>query len=43
MGHLIQRHRSIGACLAVVAVGLLASGCDWYGFGYQSPQKRRQR
>jgi hypothetical protein len=25
--------RSIGVSLAVVAVGLLASGCDWVGFG----------
>ena len=30
------RRRSIGAGLAVLAVGLLASGCDWYGFGFES-------
>ncbi len=35
MKHLTRR-RSVGASLAVLAVGLLASGCDWYGFGYQS-------
>lgn len=35
MRHLIDR-RSIGACAAVLVVGLLASGCDWYGLGYLS-------
>ena len=33
MRHLFRR-RSMGACLAVLAVGLLASGCDWSQFGY---------
>ena len=28
----IARRRSVGACLAVLAVGLLASGCDWAQF-----------
>lgn len=35
MKHLIDR-RSIGVSLAVFAVGLLASGCDWTGFGFGS-------
>jgi hypothetical protein len=29
----LRRRRSIGISLAVLAVGLLAGGCDWYGFG----------
>jgi hypothetical protein len=29
----LRRGRSIGISLAVLAVGLLAGGCDWYGFG----------
>ena len=33
MRHLFRR-RSMGACLAVLAVGLLASGCDWSQFGF---------
>jgi hypothetical protein len=32
MGQL-RRRQSIGISLAVLAVGLLAGGCDWYGFG----------
>ena len=35
MRTLVSR-RSIGVCLAVLAVGLLASGCDWTQFGYGS-------
>ena len=31
MRQLLSR-RSIGVSLAILAVGLLASGCDWYGF-----------
>lgn len=34
------RRRSFGACLAVLAVGLLASGCDWSQFGYNSGGSR---
>jgi hypothetical protein len=35
MRTLVSR-RSIGVCLAVLAVGLVASGCDWTQFGYGS-------
>lgn len=28
--------RSLGAALAVLTIGILASGCDWYQFGYVS-------
>jgi hypothetical protein len=28
-----MQFRSAGACLAVLVIGLLAGGCDWYGFG----------
>lgn len=35
MGNL-RRRRSIGACLAVLAVGVLVAGCDWTQFGYGS-------
>ena len=30
------RRRSVGACLAVLAVGLLVSGCDWTQLGFNS-------
>ena len=33
MRHLFRR-RSVGAGLAILAVGLLASGCDWNQFGF---------
>jgi hypothetical protein len=35
MSHLIGR-RSVCACLAVLAIGLLAGGCDWTQFGFSS-------
>ena len=35
MKHTMGR-RSVTVCLAVFAVGLLASGCDWYGLGFDS-------
>lgn len=35
MQHIIGR-RAIGACLAVVAVGFLTSGCDWLQLGANS-------
>ena len=33
--HLISR-RSLSACLAVLAIGLLAGGCDWTQLGFNS-------
>jgi hypothetical protein len=35
MKHLVGR-RSLCACLAVLAIGLLATGCDWTQFGFNS-------
>jgi hypothetical protein len=32
----LRRRRSIGACLALLAVGLLVSGCDWPQLGFNS-------
>ena len=29
----LRQVRSVAACLAVLVVGLLANGCDLYGFG----------
>jgi hypothetical protein len=32
----VLRRRSVGVCLAALAVGLLVSGCDWTQLGFDS-------